>query len=93
MKRYSTLQELSSVLQDMKYFGLNKHDIDEDGYVTLYHGGKQLPKKLRKNEIFFMPKTKWIVLDLVIHSENKAQFKFKAGWYDANSVIDYEFKK
>jgi len=26
-------------LNDMKYFGLFKSDIDKDGYVTLYHGG------------------------------------------------------
>jgi len=44
----------NSTLQDMKYFGLSKSDIDEDGYVTLYHGGKNLPDKLNKDEIFFM---------------------------------------
>jgi len=43
-----------NTLQDMKTFGLNKSDIDEDGYVTLYHGGKILPDKLNKGEIFFM---------------------------------------
>lgn len=32
----------------------DKSEIDTDGYVTLYHGGKRLPKKLRKNEIFYM---------------------------------------
>ena len=38
----------------MRAFGLSKYDIDEDGYVTLFHGGVNLPKKLRKDEIFFM---------------------------------------
>jgi hypothetical protein len=41
-------------LQDMMAFGLNKDDIDSDGYVTLYHGGKELPKRLKEDEIFFM---------------------------------------
>lgn len=41
-------------LKDMEYFGLYKSDIDENGHVTLYHGGINLPKKLIKGEIFFM---------------------------------------
>lgn len=45
---------MDSALRDMKSFGLGKQDIDSDGYVTLYHGGRSLPKKLNKGEIFFM---------------------------------------
>lgn len=41
-------------LKDMRYFRVGKNDIDSDGYVTLYHGGKKLPSKLNKDEIFFM---------------------------------------
>lgn len=43
----------NDILKDMKAFGLNKNYIDGDGYVTLYHGGKQLPEKLKEDEIFF----------------------------------------
>ena len=42
------------VLNDMESFGLSENDIDGNGYVTLYHGGKELPEELRKDEIFFM---------------------------------------
>ena len=41
-------------LRDMMAFGLTKSDIDENGYVTLFHGGKILPNRLKKGEIFFM---------------------------------------
>jgi hypothetical protein len=41
-------------LRDMRAFGLSTGDIDRDGLVTLYHGGKTLPKRLIKGEIFFM---------------------------------------
>jgi hypothetical protein len=40
-------------LKDMRYFGLSKNSI-HGGYVTLYHGGKKLPVRLRKGEILFM---------------------------------------
>lgn len=42
------------ILRDMKAFGLTSKSIDRNGYVTLYHGGKKLPTKLNKDEIFFM---------------------------------------
>jgi hypothetical protein len=38
----------------MSDFGMTESDIDDRGYVTLYHGGKALPEELRPNEIFFM---------------------------------------
>jgi len=38
----------------MEDFGLSGGDIDSQGYITLYHGGKRLPRILRKGEIFFM---------------------------------------
>jgi len=44
----------SDTLRDMRSFGLNKNNIDDDGYVTLYHGGKELPERLKEDEIFFM---------------------------------------
>jgi len=43
-----------SILKDMQAFGLSENDIDKDGFVTLFHGGKKLPTKLNKDEIFFM---------------------------------------
>lgn len=54
--RKQTLKESISkeTLQDMQAFGLGKNDIDQNGYVTLYHGGRKLPKILNKDEIFFM---------------------------------------
>lgn len=41
-------------LNDMRAFGLSRHDIDGDGLITLYHGGRELPQKLNADEIFFM---------------------------------------
>jgi hypothetical protein len=53
--KYYFKEDISKeVLKDMKAFGLFKSDIDSEGYVTLYHGGKKLPEKLNKDEIFFM---------------------------------------
>jgi len=165
-------------LKDMVYFGLDKSDIDSDGYVTLYHGTVKSVSTLKKSEIFFMtaskevaidyakmrqketgkkgvvqtikvnpedvawnqgsaeieftkggtikggvlypkevrkrpslnkdaptyrgiragmilPRTKMKVLDIVIHGDSSAQFKILNGtkeiWYDANTVIKYEF--
>ena len=159
---------IENYLDDMEDFGLSKFDIDSDGYVTLYHGGKILPDKLNKDEIFFMtpheveaqdyadmrhgevytikvdpslvnwntgsyeveyegggiirdgiiipskekkvwvksgidspsykgvnigdvmPKSNFVVQDIVVHSENSAQFLFDNGWYDAKTVMEYE---
>jgi hypothetical protein len=50
----------------MKAFGLTKYDIDEDGYITLYHGGKKLPEILNKDDIFFMTP----VYDLALNYAN-----------------------
>lgn len=44
----------TNTLNAMKAFGLSKNNIDNEGYVTLYHGGKELPDILKQNEIFFM---------------------------------------
>lgn len=41
-------------LAKMHYFGLEELDIDNKGYVELYHAAKKLPEFLRPNEIFFM---------------------------------------
>lgn len=41
-------------LQDMDGFGLCKNNIDSDGLITLYHGGKELPERLNKDEILFL---------------------------------------
>jgi hypothetical protein len=169
-----------TVLDDMKYFGLSKSDIDSTGHVTLYHGTISPTNVLKKNEIFFMtpskqeakeyanmrahetgkkgsvltikvnpldvnwnqgsgevefsnggkiengylipskkqirgrikksnkteykkvkvgdvlPKTKKVVLDITLIGDNKAQFKLNfdgnISWYDADTVINYEFK-
>ena len=52
---FKTFEKVSTqTLKDMRYFHVSKNDIDEDGYVTLYHGGKVLPEILRADEIFFM---------------------------------------
>ena len=44
----------SKTLKDMSVFGLSKSDLDSQGYITVYHGGKSLPKKLIKDNIFFL---------------------------------------
>ena len=52
---FKTFEKVSTqTLKDIRYFHVSKNDIDEDGYVTLYHGGKVLPEILRADEIFFM---------------------------------------
>lgn len=52
---FKTFEKVSTqTLKDMRYFHVSKNDIDEDGYVTLYHGGKVLPEILRADKIFFM---------------------------------------
>lgn len=38
----------------MSDFGMGESSIDPQGYVTLYHGGKELPEFLRPNETLFM---------------------------------------
>lgn len=48
------INESYDYLRAMYSFGVTKEDIDENGYITLYHGGKHLPEKLKKGEIFFM---------------------------------------
>ena len=42
----------SQILKKLNEFGID--DIDENGYVTLYHGDKKLPKILNKDQIFFL---------------------------------------
>jgi hypothetical protein len=54
LKHIKPFKLYENYLKDMKSFGLSKNDIDDNGYITLYHGGKSLPKKLNKDEIFFM---------------------------------------
>ena len=41
-------------LQRMRDFGMDEGDIDGDLYVTLYHGGFELPDKLNPGEILFL---------------------------------------
>lgn len=47
----------------MDYFGLTKNDIDENGYVTLYHGTVNPPKTLKKGKIFFMTASEYVAKD------------------------------
>ena len=54
LQDYLNEQVSNDTLRDMQAFGLSNIDIDNNGYVTLYHGGKELPKLLRADEIFFM---------------------------------------
>jgi hypothetical protein len=184
---FKNFQLNEGYLQDMVYFGLTRDDIDDNGYVTLYHGGKKLPVVLNKDEIFFMtpslelaqdyaamrkgqvftlkvkpedvhwnqgsqeveydqggkiingviyppekktqsrrqkggvsetepwtpknandrrrlaayknvnlgdtlPKSGWIVLDIIQHANGQVQFQFTGDrWYNANTVLKYEF--
>jgi predicted acetyltransferase len=56
MKYIKTFNEVSrQTKKDMESFsyGLSS-DIDSDGYVTLYHGGKKLPEEIMPDQIFFM---------------------------------------
>lgn len=58
MKHLKTFNELNNhLLKEMESFGVYRNDIDKDGYITVYHGGKELPEKIRKDEIFFL--TPW----------------------------------
>ncbi|MEK6829508.1 MAG: hypothetical protein AABY15_05225 [Nanoarchaeota archaeon] len=41
-------------LSRMRDFGMDEGDIDGNGYVTLYHGGIEMPDRLNPNEIFFL---------------------------------------
>lgn len=45
---------INETISDMKTFGLTQYDLDEDGYVTLYHGTTNPKTILKKDEIFFM---------------------------------------
>ncbi len=52
------LVELVETIKDMVDFGVDKTNIDEDGYVTLYHGTVNPVYKLKRGEIFFMTPNK-----------------------------------
>lgn len=54
IREYLNEQVSIDIVRDMKAFGLDKNNIDSDGYVTLYHGGRELPERLNDDEIFFM---------------------------------------
>jgi hypothetical protein len=54
IREFLNEQVSNDTLRDMKAFGLSRNNIDNDGYVTLYHGGKELPERLKEDEIFFM---------------------------------------
>ncbi len=41
-------------LYRMRDFGMDEDDIDSNGYVTLYHGGIEIPDRLNPDEIFFL---------------------------------------
>lgn len=50
-----TLEEVDDdTLMKMRDFGMDEDDIDSNGYVTLYHGGVELPERLNPDEIFFL---------------------------------------
>lgn len=50
-----TLEEVDDdTLDRMRDFGMDENDIDDNGYVTLYHGGVELPERLNPDEIFFL---------------------------------------
>lgn len=49
------LEEVNDdTLDRMRDFGMDENDIDENGYVTLFHGGLELPDRLNPDEIFFL---------------------------------------
>lgn len=54
MRRVFAEHADDDTLERMADFGMGEHDIDDKGYVTLYHGGKELPEFLRPNETLFM---------------------------------------
>lgn len=41
-------------LDDMKAFDLSRQNINSDGLITLFHGGKELPDRLNEGEILFL---------------------------------------
>ena len=53
----------SDTLFRMKEFGLSRADIDSEGYITVYHGGAKLPRKLNKDEIFFLSNSREVAED------------------------------
>jgi hypothetical protein len=53
----------SDTLFRMKEFGLSRADIDSEGYITVYHGGVKLPRKLNKDEIFFLSNSREVAED------------------------------
>ena len=56
-KQYLLESKEKDLLLKMNEFGMSGDDIDFNGYVTLYHGGKILPKIIKpesKGGIFFL---------------------------------------
>lgn len=53
----------TDTLEKMRSFGLMKGDIDREGFITVYHGGLTLPKRLRKDEIFFLTPSREVAED------------------------------
>lgn len=57
-KSYTPKLQLEEVDDDtlsrMSDFGMDESDIDENGYITLYHGGIELPDRLNSDEILFL---------------------------------------
>ena len=95
IREYLNEQSLNDTLRDMKAFGLNKGDIDNDGYVTLYHGGKELPDTLREDEIFFMTSSYDEALDYA-KMRNGEVFEIKVRPEDVNwnqGSYEVEFDK
>lgn len=81
------------ILRDMKSFGLFARDI-QDGYVTLYHGGKKLPTVLRKGEIFFMTPSKEEAADYAQMRKGKV-FTIKVrpedvNWNQGSYEVEFE---
>ncbi len=52
-------------------FGMDENDIDKNGYITLYHGGKSLPEIIRPNEILFLTSQKSIAKDYALMRKGK----------------------
>lgn len=42
------LSELFEAYKEMEYFGLTKNDIDDEGYVLVYHGTVEPTTNLKK---------------------------------------------
>ena len=67
IKRYKSLNEsiTEHTLDRMEAFGLYENDVDRLGFITLYHGGLQLPDVLEKDKFFYMTPSREVAEDYV----------------------------